>query len=123
MSLSVRKRYEAALRKARKELREEITAEINAVYDVYVKRRHERDVWAERIIASHKGLISKDAFRKIKACLHPDHNTFAHAADALRIFSDLEKILVKPDEPAAGPPLPTTAAELMARRQEYQGKR
>jgi hypothetical protein len=121
MRQNMRNRYEATLRKARKELREEITAEINGVYDVYVRRLNERHTWAERIIASHKGVISKEAYRKVKACLHPDHNSFKFAAEALQIFSELEPLLVKPDEPIpAGPPLPTTAAELMARRREFQ---
>lgn len=121
MRQNMRKRYEAALRKARKELREEITAEINRVYDVYVKRLNEQHSWADRIIASHKGVMSRDAFRKIKACLHPDHNSFKFAAEALQTFSELEKVLVKPDGPVStAPPLPTTAAELMARRRQYQ---
>jgi hypothetical protein len=121
MRQSMRKRYEATLRQARKELREEVTAEVTGEYDVYVRRLNERHIWAEHIIAGHQGVMSRDAFRKIKACLHPDHNTFKYAAEALQTFSELERVLVKPDEPAvSGPALPTTAAELMARRRQFQ---
>lgn len=120
MRKNTRRRYEAALRKARKELRDEVTAEINAVYDNYVIRLRERGVWAERILASHKGVMTRETFRKIKACLHPDHNTFTHAAEALRVFGALEKVLVKPDPLPDGSGLPTTTAELMARRRQYQ---
>ncbi len=43
----------------------------------------------------------------------------SRAGDALQIFSRLEKVLVKPEEAAlSGPPLPTTAAGLMARRRQ-----
>lgn len=117
MRQSMRKRFELAVRKARAELRDEVVAEVNREYDVYVRRTSERCARADRIIASHRGVMSREAFRKIKACLHPDHNSFKYAAEALQLFGELEDALVKADEDAgSSPPLPMSAAELMARR-------
>jgi len=117
MNATVLKRYELAVKKARAEIREELKAEVYAELDVYVRHVKDRSDRADRIIAAHDGVMSKEIFRKIKACLHPDHNTFMFAADALRIFSELEDALVKADEPETGaPPVPETAAELMAKR-------
>jgi hypothetical protein len=121
MATTMRKRYEAAIRKARNELREEVRVEVQREFDIYVKHWKDKVERADRILRGFKGHISKDVFRKIKACLHPDHNSFAFAAEALQTFSELEKVLVKPDEPVlSGPPLPATAAEMMARRREYR---
>jgi hypothetical protein len=117
MRATERKRFDIAVNKARAELREELKAEVYKELDVFVRHASEQAERANQIIASHNGIMSREAFRKIKACLHPDHNTFAHAAEALQVFSELEPVLVKPDEPVfSGPRLPTTAAELMARR-------
>ena len=118
MSASMAKRYEAAIRKARIEIREELRQEVYKECDVFVASIKERAERADRILAGHNGMLSRDAFRRIKACLHPDHNTFTFAAEALQTFSELEDVLVKPDPPPRDgiPPLPQTAAELMARR-------
>jgi len=123
MRATMRKRYEATVRAAKKALHEEITAEVTAAicheYDGYLVHLREREAWAQKIIAGHNGFMSRDIYRKIKACLHPDHNTFTHAAEALNLFTELEAVLVKPEGPVfSGPPLPTTAAELMARRRQ-----
>lgn len=117
MRQTQRKRYELALKKARGEIREALKAEVYRELDVYVLHWKEKSERADRILAHHNGIMSRDDFRKIRACLHPDHNSFTNAAEAFRIFAALEELLVKPDDPVfSGPPLPTTAAELMARR-------
>jgi hypothetical protein len=117
MAATTRKRFDLAVRKARMEIREELKAEVYRELDVYVRHVKERSDRAERILLSHKGVMSREAFRKIKACLHPDHNTFAFAAEALQLFSELEPVLVRAEEPTgSAPPIPETAAELMARR-------
>lgn len=117
MHKTMLKRYELAIKKARAEIREELKAEVFKELDVFVRHVKERSDRADRILANYKGQMSRETFRKIKACLHPDHNTFKFAAEALQAFSELEVVLVKPDDPTYdGPPLPTTAAELMARR-------
>ena len=126
MAPTMRERYEASLRAARKQIREElraeVTAEVGEVFEVSLTHWRKRVAEAERIFAAHKGVISRAEFRKIKACLHPDQNPFAHAAEVFQKFSELEKVLVKPDEPVfTGPPLPKTAAELMARRRHRNG--
>lgn len=119
----MRKRYDAAVKAARKEIRAEIEAEIATEYFRMVDDHRRKVERAERIIASHKGVFSREEFRKIKACLHPDHNSFAFAADAMHIFSEQEGVLVKPEPPPAmsGPgALPRTVEELLARRRHPQ---
>jgi hypothetical protein len=119
MQKTMLRRYEAAIRKARQEIREELRQEVYRELDVFVRNAKERYERANRIIAAHKGVMSKGAFRRIKAALHPDHNKSRFAAETMQMFSDLEDVLVKPEEPirdSGAPPLPTTAAELMARR-------
>jgi len=117
MNKTMEKRFALAVKKARLEIREELKAEVYRELDVYVRHVKERSDRADRILGNYKGTMSKETFRKIKACLHPDHNSFKFAAEALQAFSELEAVLVKPDDPLySGPPLPTTAAELMARR-------
>ena len=121
MAPTVRERYEAALRAARKQIREELRAEVDAevreIFEVSLAYWRERVARAEKIFAAHKGVISKADFRKIQACLHPDHNSFAHAAEVFQKFSELAAVLVKPDDPVfTGPPLPKTVEELLARR-------
>lgn len=117
MRTTQRKRFDLAVHKARAEIREALKAEVYKELDVFVRDVSDRAKRADEVLASYGGVMSREAFRKIRACLHPDHNTFAHAAEALQIFSELERVLVKPEEPVfSGPPLPTTAAELMAMR-------
>jgi hypothetical protein len=121
MRKTMLKRYELAVKKARLEIREELKDEVYKELDVFVRHVKERSDRADRILSSHKGVLSKETFRKIRACLHPDHNTFKFAAEALQAFSELETVLVKPDDPVfTGPPLPQTAAELMARRRHHR---
>lgn len=122
MPHSMKARYDATIRRATVELTQKIT-------DVVTRKIHQEwdELWipeykkklerADRILENFKGLISRQDFRKIKACLHPDHNTFQFAAEALQIFSKLEDRMVKP-EPAemSGPPLPKTVAELLKRK-------
>jgi hypothetical protein len=105
----------------RRKLAAEAEAAICAAYDTYVKHFSERVEWAEQIIARDKGIFSREAFRKIKASLH--HSTFAHASEALQLFSAFERVLVKPDPPTfSGPPLPKTGAELMKMRRQRNGR-
>lgn len=119
MTKAMAKRYEFAIRKARAEIREELKEEVYRELDIFVKPIKERSERADRILSGYQGVMTKETFRKIRACLHPDHNTFAFATEALQAFSELEQVLVKPDDPVySGPPLPATAAELMALRRK-----
>jgi len=119
MSKTMKKRYEAALRKARQEIREELKVEVYKEAEVYLDYLKDRLRRSDMILSNYQGKISKETFRKIKACLHPDHNTFKYAAEALQAFCEMEPVLVKPDDPVyTGPPLPQTVAELMARRRK-----
>lgn len=122
MTPSMRERFDATLRAALKRQKEEVRAEVRAElyadfeeYDLKHYRKKCED--AERILASHKGMISRKEYRIILGALHPDHNSFSQARDAFDIFKALETVLVKPDAPVLrGPPLPTTVEELRAGR-------
>lgn len=119
MDKTQEKRFEIALRKARAEIREEMKAEVYAEFDSFLAHWKERIGWAQKVRDNWNGVISRDAFNLIRACLHPDHNTFSRAAEAFDTFIKLEKVLVKPDPkpmPAGAVPLPSTVAELMAMR-------
>lgn len=117
MSASLERRFNAALRRAREEIRAEVTAEVLAQFDRHLAHYRERDARATRVLRAYQGVMSRDLYRKIKACLHPDHNGFAHAAEVFQAFAELEDALVKPDEALiSGPALPSSAAELLARR-------
>jgi hypothetical protein len=122
MAPTMQQRYEATLRLARKQIREELIEEVRAevyreVEEGYLKYWREKCANAERILASHKGVISRKDYRIVLAGLHPDHNRFEQAREAFEALKNLEKVLVKPDPPVfSGPPLPATVAELMARR-------
>ncbi len=117
MRVTQLKRYELAIKQARIEIRQELQNEVYKELDIFVARHKERIERAERTLAAYKGVMSHGMFRMIRACLHPDHNTFKFAAEALQAFSELEAVLVKPEPPASNaPPLPSTVAELMALR-------
>jgi len=114
LSLSAQQKLETAIRQHQKKLDLQFEERVRITVLSDTKDRLEwmkkQEDWANKIIASHKGVMPRETFRKIKACLHPDHNTFKYAAEALQAFSELEKVLVKPDEPVfSGPPLPTLA--------------
>jgi hypothetical protein len=121
MAPTMQQRYEATLRGAKKQIREELIAEVRAEvdkeYEVYLSHWKERVGRADRISESYKGVVSRRDFRIILAALHPDANQSPHARAAFEIVKKLESVLVKPDEPAfPGPPLPSSVAEMMARR-------
>lgn len=117
MSKLMERRFDLAVRQARAEIRAELKAEVYADCEVFWQHIKERSARADRILDNFKGVISRENFRRIKACLHPDHNKFAFAAEAFQVFSELEDRLVKPDPaPSGTPPLPATVAELMAMR-------
>lgn len=129
MPFTMAQRYEATLKRARKEIREELTVEVttelHAAYQDMVTRYRARVAEADRITASHRGVFSRQDYRKILACLHPDHNTFAFAAEAMQAFSRQERVLVKPDPPVRNPntpPLPTFA-EMMASGERVKAER
>lgn len=119
---STRARMEAWQRAETKRLREvlysEIKTEVGKEFDGYVSHYSERIARADRIQASHKGLLSKKAYLTIVKCLHPDTTCDeAQKAEAFRLFTSLRDVLIKPDDPVfSGPPLPRTIGELLARK-------
>jgi hypothetical protein len=61
--------------------------------------------------------MSRETYRKLLACLHPDHCGFAGAAAVFNDIVALEDVLVR-DEPRGPlpPPLPQTVDEFLRRR-------
>lgn len=120
MAPTMAQRYEAALRKARAEIRAELEAvvrqEVYAEWQQKIDDYRERVEQSDRILNNHRGFIYRDEYLMILACLHPDHNKFAKATEAFHFFKGLENILVKLDPRPNAPPLPKTIAELMAKR-------
>jgi len=127
LTLSAQQKLEAAIRQHKKKLDLEFEESVRQTVLSRTKDRFEwmkkKEEWANRIIGSHKGIFSRQDYRKILACLHPDHNSFQFAAEALQAFSKQEKVLVKPEPPVlSGPPLPTLA-EMMASREKVKTER
>jgi ParB-like chromosome segregation protein Spo0J len=130
LTLSARQKLEVAIRQHKKKLDLEFEESVRQKVLSRTKDRFEwmkkKEDWANRIIGSHKGIFSRQDYRKILACLHPDHNSFQFAAEALQAFSKQEKVLVKPEPPALDPrtpPLPRTAADWMAARDRATAER
>jgi hypothetical protein len=129
LALSAQQKLEASIRQHKKKLDLEFEERVRLTVLSRTKERFEwmkkKEEWANRIIDSHKGIFSRQDYRKILACLHPDHNSFQFAAEALQAFSKQEKVLVKPEPPARNPntpPLPSLA-EMMASRDRMTAER
>jgi len=127
LSMSAQQKLEAAIRQHKKKMDLEFEERVRQKVLSDTKERLEwmkkKEDWANRIIDSHKGIFSRQDYRKILACLHPDHNSFQFAGEALQAFSKQEKVLVKPEPPVlSGPPLPTLA-EMLASRERVKAER
>lgn len=128
LSKSKQQQFDVALRAATKKLEAEFEARVRAeikrrieemVLPTYNREREEY----RRVIAAHKGVVSRGDYRKLLACLHPDKNQ--QFPEIFDLFRQLESVLVKKEEPAGKrpvpPPLPTTLAELLEREKKAKG--
>ena len=104
LPLTAQQKLEIAIRRHLKKLDLEFEERVRLKVLADTKSRlewmKEKEDRANKIIDSHKGIFSRQDYRKILACLHPDHNTFQFAAEALQTFIKHEKVLVKPDPPS-----------------------
>jgi hypothetical protein len=125
LSKSRQEQFDRALRAARIKIRAEVEAEVNAEVrkayeEIFIPHAIQRAEWAERILATHRGLMSRADYRKILSCLHPDSmadpERKARFGEAFQTFRDLEDVLVKADAPTMAGSLPKTVGELLARR-------
>jgi len=84
-----------------------------------------READASRIVKGRKGSVSKEEYRLILSCLHPDRvpeELKKKYEAAFHIFKGLEKLLLDEKElPTNVVKLPTTYADLMARRKVRPG--
>jgi len=129
LSMSAQQKLETAIRQHQKKLDLEFTERVRVKVlldtEARLKWMKEKEDWANKIIASHKGVFSKEEFRKIRACLHPDVTSYVHAAEMLQLFSKHERVLVKPELPKLDPgtpPLPSFT-EMMAMRDKVSAQR
>lgn len=80
----------------------------------------ERELRANRVLQSRKGLMAKRDYRNILACLHPDWVDTVlkkRYEEAFHIFKSLEVLLLDEKQMfTGGNELPRTFADLMARR-------
>jgi hypothetical protein len=86
----------------------------------------EREALARRILDSHKGLMERENYRKIIACLHPDRvdeELKARYEEAFLIMTGLEKVIVKEKTVPVVSTMPQTWADLMALRRTPKTKR
>ena len=99
------------LKEAHAEVEPEIWAHYLGAWEGLWETFQRKMAEADRIIADNRPRpLSRSSFRKILACLHPDHCNSEHASEALQMFMKLERLLVTPDPPPLRPghiPLPT----------------
>ena len=85
-----------------------------------------REAEARLIVKGRKGSVTKEEYRLILSCLHPDRvpeELKKKYEAAFHIFKGLEKLLLDEKElPTNVVQLPTTYADLMARRKFRPGK-
>jgi hypothetical protein len=87
----------------------------------------ERLEYLEALLESHKGVMPRETFNLIRACLHPDQSMSAEKTrKAFDAFSALEKVLCtekpKPAQKRTSD-LPSTPAEWAAARAQTQAKK
>jgi hypothetical protein len=132
-SLSMQQKFELAVKQTQKRLEK----------DYEIKMRTEIDSWlkdtiqplyakkldsADRIIKARNGAITKETFRSILSCLHPDRvnddKVKERFAKAFYVFKELDIILCNEKEmPTVDSGMPNTPAEWYKRRKEMKEKR
>jgi hypothetical protein len=104
-------------KRLRQEIYAEVKAELSAAYQEMLNAFSARVDWAEKIMESYRGVMSKQEYLTVVKCLHPDTNADEELKrEAFRCFTQYKDVLVKPEVKFSGPALPTSASELMARR-------
>lgn len=132
MPRNMRAEYDAAVRAARKEIRDEEQSKaaeafraketaLHEQYDLFVKRYSERLAVADKLLNNYAGIMNEEEYKTILHCLHPD-SRMRDATKAFQIFMGKKPLLVKlPPRPFSGPPLPQTAADLLRQRKVKRG--
>jgi hypothetical protein len=133
LSLTAQQKLDLAIRQATKKLEVELLAraraEVRQIWnEKYLPRYNEKMQHYERVLQARRGVMTREIFKKIWKCLHPDWVPDADRkpmyAEAFRLFSHLEVVLLNEKEfPTKGPELPKTWADLMALKEKGEAER
>lgn len=119
------KRLAATIRAHKKKLNLEFEGQVireiqRRINSLVLPSLLKREAEASRIVKGRKGSMSKEEYRLILSCLHPDRvpeELKKKYEAAFHIFKGLEKLLLSEKElPTNVVKLPTTYADLMAHR-------
>jgi hypothetical protein len=120
---SWQKRFNIAIKAYKKQLdlefldkvREETQRHLDEnILPLYTKRRAEADF----IVKHNKGVFTADEYKQIVRCLHPDSQPSIEQKNAaFQTFNEHKPVLLAETEKDNGiPPIPRSAAEMMARK-------
>lgn len=136
LSLPAREKFEKIIAREKERLRsnfrveviKEAEKEINLRLEVVAKRWREQRAVAKRVMDARKGFMTRETYKLILSCLHPDWVTDLKQKiryeSAFKAFKNLEKcVLNETDSPTDFMSLPRTRAEWDAmRRARTKGK-
>lgn len=123
LSMSAQEKMKAWQRQTEKRLRQQIEeeerAKIQTMWDrTVLPHYNKRLAEADRVIKTRRGVWSRNFYRKLLACVHPDRSSSSDAPEVFRAVKDSELLLCKEAEaPTTSVGIPKTVEELMARRQ------
>lgn len=133
LALNAQQRLEAAIRQHKNKLDIEfegrVQAELERIINETVLPQYNKEMAEARdIVESRKGVLSREDYRLILSCLHPDRVTdeglkkrYERAFDA---FKKKELVLCSEKEmPTSASAIPRSYAEMMKRRAEMKMKR
>lgn len=130
LSMTAQQKLETAIRQHKEKLSAQYRVDVVAASFTHLaetigpRLKEEQDI-ARREMERRRGIMSKSTYRKIWSCLHPDWVTDPEQkeryADAFRLFSGMEKLLLDEKEsPTAFVSIPRTAAEWEEKKRQVQ---
>ena len=130
LSLSAQEKLESAIRQEKRKLAAEfhqaVNDEIKRAIDETVLPQYIKEMAdARQVVESRKGVFSREDYKLVLSCLHPDNSASAgRRGQAFNKFKSREISLCKESEmPTTAPPIPRTYTEMMKRRAEVQAAR
>jgi len=133
LSMTAQEKLDAAVRQEKKRLQAEfgrqVQAEIARALEETVLPSYQKDIAeARQIKEGRKGVMKRETYRLILACLHPDRvsdaDLKAKYTKAFNAFSAIELLLCDEKEmPTITSTIPRTYEEMMKRRAEVKAKR
>ena len=129
LSASAQQKLDGALRRYQRELDQKFESEVRKRYVSDLNRVlpgfEKQQAYCEEIIKARKGVMPRELFRKILACLHPDQGMGKAAlTEAFAAFEKLEGVLVsEAEKPTPMPGFPKSYAELMEQKRQVSAAR